>query len=390
MFESQRLYIKNLISVLIQGCKNMSEIKQIQTQIITSPCMLKSDQNFLINRLLFVCALSDMGSLRYAETIFQQIENPKLSDYNIMIRASACKFDEHLESGICRALILYKRMLVEEIRPDFLTFPFLVKECARRFDGVVGRSIHAHILKLGFESDLFIQNFLIDFYFVSRALESARKVFDEMLNRDLVSWNSMVIGCLRNGDLDAALDLFRRMEKRNVITWNSMITGFVQGGRSKEALELFHEMQLMSDGAVKPDKITIASILSACASLGAIDHGKWVHDYFKRSALECDVVIGTALIDMYGKCGCVQRAVEAKRFSDVKRVRAFMKERGFKKESPGCSMIEVGGVVYEFSVKGSLYVVMEEVEWVLNQLSDEMKRMHIIYQNQKSLDTEFS
>ncbi|KAK6936371.1 hypothetical protein RJ641_033401 [Dillenia turbinata] len=84
-----------------------------------------------------------------------------------------------------------------------------------------------------------------------------------MLKRVLVSWNSMVVH-LRIGALDAALDLFRGMEKRNVITWNSTITG------SKEALEHFHKMQLMSDGAVKPDKITIANILSACASLGAI------------------------------------------------------------------------------------------------------------------------
>ena len=60
-----------------------------------------------------------------------------------------------------------------------------------------------------------------------------------------------------------AMDLFRKMNGRNIITWNSIITGLAQGGRAKESLELFHEMQLLSDDMVKPDKITIANVLSA-------------------------------------------------------------------------------------------------------------------------------
>lgn len=106
---------------------------------------------------------------------------------------------------------------------------------------------------------------------------------------------------MRCGALDAALDLFRVMEERNVITWNSIITGFVQGGRAKEALGLFHEMQVLGDGFVEPDKVTFASVIAACASLGALDQGKWVHHYLKQHRLEVDMVIGTALVDMYGK-----------------------------------------------------------------------------------------
>ncbi|KAL0000143.1 hypothetical protein SO802_019745 [Lithocarpus litseifolius] len=131
-----------------------------------------------------------------------------------------------------------------------------------------------------------------------------------MSNGDVVSWNLMIIGYLRRGELDKALELFRRMKNRNVITWNSIIVGFIQGGWPKEALDFFHEMQMVRDKMVRPDKITIASVLSACAYLGAIDHGKWVHGYLGRSGLECDVVIGMALVDMYGKCGCVEKAYE--------------------------------------------------------------------------------
>ncbi|KAE8698195.1 CYP704C1 protein [Hibiscus syriacus] len=147
-------------------------------------------------------------------------------------------------------------MLFSGISPDCITFPFIIKECASRLDSRGGRSIHGEAVKDGFVT--------------------ARKLFDEMPKWDVVSWNSMIIGYLRGGNLDMALELFRRMEKRNIITWNSMITGFVQ----------------------------------ACAYLGAIDHGKWIHGYLRRSGVECDVVVGTALVDMYGKCGSVERASE--------------------------------------------------------------------------------
>lgn len=134
-----------------------------------------------------------------------------------------------------------------------------------------------------------------------------------MLVRDVVTWNSMIVGYLRNDEHDLALSLFRKMNGRNIITWNSIITGLAQAGHGKESLEVFHEMQVLSDGdkdVVKPDKITIAGVLSACAQIGAIDHGRWVHAYLRKKGIECDVVIGTAVVNMYGKCGNVQQAFE--------------------------------------------------------------------------------
>jgi pentatricopeptide repeat protein len=533
MKETQRLTsLRNTISRFIKEHKSMRELKQIHTHILTSPNLSKNDQYFLLTRLLFFCAISDSGSLSYAADVFRLIKNPNTSVYNIMIRAYASKTNGGDDTSSSRSLLLYKQMLYDGNSPDYLTFPFLVKECTRRLDAFAGRSIYSHAIKFGFHNDAFAQNSLISLYMACGYLSCALKLFEDMLNKDVVSWNSMIIGYLRGGELDKALDLFRRMEKRNIITWNSIITGFVQGGRPKEALEFFHEMQIISDDMAIPDKITIATVLSACANLGAIDHGKWVHSYLRRSSLECDVVIGTALVDMYGKCGCVEKAYEvfkdmpekdtlawtamisvfalhgfgreafdlfeemetlgvkpnhvtfvgllsacahsglvekgrwcfdmmasvysiepqvyhyacmvdilgraglfeeaeglirsmrmepdvfvwgallggcqmhgnmelgekvaqylidleplnysfyvnlcdvyakANRFDNAKRTRALMKEKGIKKEVPGCSMIEVEGVVYEFSVRGSPEVVMEEVVWTLVGFSNMMK-----------------
>ncbi|XP_010275968.1 PREDICTED: pentatricopeptide repeat-containing protein At2g20540-like [Nelumbo nucifera] len=534
MVEASWLNLRNALARLLDECKNMKELKQIHSHIITSPGIPIHDHYFLVTRLLFFCATSHSGSLSYATNVFHHIEHPNVFVYNTMIRAHATRMiNDGSDAHSCPSLILYKQMFRNGVRPDHLTFPFLAKECTRRLDAHAGKSIHVQVIKVGLSEDLFVQNSMINMYASCGFLNHARCIFDEMSARDVVSWNSMIIGFLRGGDLDSAFDLFKMMKKRNVITWNSIITGFVQGGRPKEALDFFHEMQVLDDdGTVRPDKITVASALSACASFGALDHGKWIHSYLKRSGLECDMVISSALVDMYGKCGCVERAIEvfkempekdvlawttmisvlalhgfaeeafdlfkemqiqgtkpnhvtfvgllsasahsglveagrwcfdvmtqvysiepqaqhyacmvdilsraglfeeaegliqsmpmepdvfvwgallggchmhgnvemaesvahhlfdleplnhafyvtlseiyakANRFDDEKRIRAFMKERGIKKTVPGCSMIEVNGIVQEFSVGGSPQVLMEEIEWVLNGLCEEMK-----------------
>ncbi|KAK8561040.1 hypothetical protein V6N13_026470 [Hibiscus sabdariffa] len=307
--------LKATITRLIEEFKILKELKQIHAQIITSPELPKTHQDFLITRLLFASALSESGSLCYATNVFKFIKNPTLSVYNIMIRAYASKTSGSGNTHNFEPLLLFKQMLFNGISPDCITFPFVIKECASRLDSRVGCSIHGEAVKFGWFFDVYVQNSLVSFYSECGVLNIARKLFDEMPKRDVVSWNSMIVGYLRGGNLDMALELFTSMEKRNIITWNSMITGFVQGGRGKEALQLFHEMQNSSNDNVKPDKITMTSVLSACAYLGAIDQGEWIHGYLRRSGVECDVVIRTALVDMYGKCGSVERAYEV--FKDM-------------------------------------------------------------------------
>ncbi|RAL46452.1 hypothetical protein DM860_004731 [Cuscuta australis] len=314
--ESKRVYLKNTLARLLDNCRNMKELKPIHAQIIASPFLLTTDRYYLISRLIFFCTVSNSGSLSYADSVFRFISNPSLFAYNAMIRAHASK---NSDPASCQALVLYKRLLLDGFTPDFITLPFVLKECVKRANGgFSGQSIHSHVFKFGFHCDVIVQNSLISLYSGCGLMDRAVQVFDEMSHRDIVSWNSMIVGYLRNKQLDFAMDLFTKMtETKNIITWNSMITGFVQCGKGKEALDLFHEMQISSDDKIIPDKITMANVITACASLGAIDHGEWVHGFLKRSKIECDTVIATALVDMYGKCGRVDKAFQV--FKEIER-----------------------------------------------------------------------
>ncbi|KAF3781542.1 Pentatricopeptide repeat-containing protein [Nymphaea thermarum] len=131
----------------------------------------------------------------------------------------------------------------------------------------------------------------------------------------------MIGGYLRMGALDLAKQLFADMSERNLVTWNTMITGFVQAGRGREALEFFHKMQ--RSARFDPDKITLASLISACSRLGALDQGKWIHNYMQKWGVPMDVVIETALVDMYAKCGCIKRSLEVFREMNYKDVLAW-------------------------------------------------------------------
>ncbi|XP_020597894.1 pentatricopeptide repeat-containing protein At5g66520-like [Phalaenopsis equestris] len=291
---------------LFGQCRSPRKLHQIHTQIVTSPLFNRRIAASLISRLLFFCStFPSPASLAYGSILFHSILSPTLFNYNAIIRIQSSSFSFSISP-----LFLYNQMLGGSIRPDHLTFPFLLKFCSLRLDGNAGQALHAHVVKLGFQLDVFIQNSMIIMYSSCGLLVCAEKVFDEMPRKDVVSKNSILTGYLNCGEMDAALDMFSRMEERNLRTWNSVIAGLVHVGRAREALGLFQEMLLYDGESVKPDNITIASVITACASIGALDQGKWLHSYLRRKKMDFDVVIGTALIDMYGKCGSLTKARE--------------------------------------------------------------------------------
>ena len=231
-----------------------------------------------------------------------------------------------------------------------------------------GKSIHASLLKQGFDSLTSTGNSVLDFYMKTGALDSALFVFDSMRSRDSVSWNIMIHGHLSRGasdkglwwfrqarviafepnvstlvlaihacrslgameeglkmhgyiirsgfldipsvqnsllsmyadnDMERAEELFDEMCERDVISWSVMIGGYVQTGEAKMALQLFLEMT--SNASIELDGITMVSVLKACANTGDISMGRSVHGVVICRGLDYDLFVGNSIIDMYSK-----------------------------------------------------------------------------------------
>ncbi|GMN57352.1 hypothetical protein TIFTF001_026459 [Ficus carica] len=279
---------------LLQKCTTFRQLKQIHAKIIRAG--LSHDQ-LLLRKIINFCSSHD--HLEYAALVFHQIPSPLTFTWNLMIRAYTLNASSH------QALLLYTFMMSRGFPPDKFTFPFVIKACATCSSFHQGHAIHGQSIKAGFSGDIFVQNTLMDFYFKCGNAHNGRKVFEKMHVRNVVSWTTMVRGLLASGDLHAARAIFEHMPAKNVVSWTIMIDGYVKNRQPEEAFELFRRMQLDN---VSPNEFTLVSLLKACTELGSLKLGRWVHDFTLKNGFNLDVFFGTALIDMYSKCGSLEGA----------------------------------------------------------------------------------
>ncbi|KAJ7965912.1 Pentatricopeptide repeat [Quillaja saponaria] len=317
----------------------MRHLYQIQAQLVTFPVPSKSiDPNIIGVKLIGVCGAH--ANVRHGVLFFtHHLASPNVFAYNALLKAFA-------QNNNWYGTIDYFNQLVslssDALNPDEYTFTSVLKACAGLVQSVEGEKIHCYVTKYGCESNLFVRNSLVDLYFKVGYFGSALKLFDEMWVRDIVSWNTLLSGyCLRGnvnkarvifdgmeeknlvtwstmisgyariGKLQEARQLFEVMPKRNVVSWNAMIAGYGQNEKYAEAIKLFRQMQ--QESGLVPNDVTLVSVLSACAHLGALDLGMWIHRSIRRRRQELDVFLGNALADMYGKCGCI---LDARRVFD--------------------------------------------------------------------------
>lgn len=251
-----------------------------------------------MGRVIKFCALSESGDLMYALQVFDVMPHPDAFIYNVLIRA-------HMQRRLARdCILLYSQMLSESVTPNRFTFPSLIKACCTVEEG---RQVHAHVLKFGSISDAYSMNSLIHMYVNCERLEEARRVFDKMPRRNVVSCTTLISGYSQWGCVDEAFELFELMHERNSASWNAMMAAFVQNNCFQEAFALFRRMQ--SENLLL-DKYVAATMLSACKGSGALKQGEWIHGYMQKSGIEMDPKLVTAIIDMYCKCGCLDKAFE--------------------------------------------------------------------------------
>ncbi|XVE90091.1 hypothetical protein DITRI_Ditri20bG0049200 [Diplodiscus trichospermus] len=162
---------------------------------------------------------------------------------------------------------------------------------------------------MGFESHVYVETGLLNMYVESGGLAECKKVFDEMPEKNPVTWNVMITGLAKRGEIEFARFLFEKMPDRNIVSWSGMIDGYTRMNQYREALGLFRRM--VADG-VEPSEITVLAILPAAWNIGDVRICQSIHGYGeKRGFHVSDIRLMNSLIDTYAKCGCI---VSASRF----------------------------------------------------------------------------
>ena len=149
---------------------------------------------------------------------------------------------------------------------------------------------------------------MIEGYLKSGSKEKSLKVFDSMPHKDVFSWNVIISGFAKEGDLEVARHLFNEMPLKNGIAWNSMIHGYACNGRPEEAVRLFKDLSLNPLERSCGDAFVLATVISACTKLGALDCGKQIHARIVVDEVEFGSVLGSSLVNLYGKCGDIDSA----------------------------------------------------------------------------------
>ncbi|KAK7293141.1 hypothetical protein RJT34_16002 [Clitoria ternatea] len=320
------LTLKETILGHIKGCLSPKTLESVYASMIKTNA---TKDCFLMNQ--FISACSSLSCIYLATSAFSRMGNPNALVYNALIRGCVhcCCPDQ--------ALVCYVNMLRNNVMPTSYSFSSLVKACTLLMDSAFGKAVHAHVWKHGFGSNVFVHTTLVEFYSTLGDVGDSRKVFDDMPERDVFAWTTMISSHVRNGDMVSAQKLFDDMPEKNIATWNTMIDGHVKSGnvecveflfkqmpardiiswtsmmmcysrckRYRDVIALFHEM--IGKGMF-PDEVTMTTVLSACAHLGALEIGKEIHLYLIQNAFDLDVYIGSSLVDMYAKCGSIDKSL---------------------------------------------------------------------------------
>lgn len=281
------------------------------------------------------------------------------------------------------------------LKPNDFTFASVLSACTSTALLGLGRSIHCLEMRMGFDKCLRVGNALISMYSKCGSIEEARCVFEKMLRKDLISWNSMIFGCAHNGLAEQAVHLLQCMDGENVkpdgISFLGVLsscrhTGLVEisrwcfnsilkrgikpgldhcacivdllgrAGFIEEALEFIKSMPM------PPNAVIWGSLLSSCRVHGNVQIG--IQAAEQRLVLEPDcAATHIQLAKLYAGIGC---------WNQVARVRKLMKDRGLK-TIPGHSWIEIGNDVYRFKAEDGSNSKFNEILNVLDCLGEHMK-----------------
>ncbi|XP_027188879.1 pentatricopeptide repeat-containing protein At3g12770 [Cicer arietinum] len=245
---------------LIDNSTHIRHLNQIHNQLIVSG--LQHDR-FVMTKL--VTESSNLGHIFYARKLFDKFPIPDCFMLNAIIRS-------YSRNSMFRDTIeMYRWMRWVGMCPDRFTFSCVVKACTELLDFGLSCLVHAHIIVYGFGSHLFVQNGLVVLYAKCGRVGMARMVFDKLYDRTIVSWTAI-------------------------------ISGYAQNGEALEALRMFNQMRSTD---VKPDWISLVSVLKAYTDVDDLEQGRSLHGCVIKTGLEEEPDLVISLTAFYAKCGQV-------------------------------------------------------------------------------------
>ncbi|KAG9143770.1 hypothetical protein Leryth_011439 [Lithospermum erythrorhizon] len=352
LHEPQQLQLlyKNLLEICLNQCKKIQSRRLFDEmpQRVLFSLKLNKKIHSLSMKLGFSSegklgdAIVDLygkcGDLEYAEKAFSRLEwkGSTLAWNSILSLYS--------RRGLLEGVVERFRGMMEcGVRVNQFSFAIVLSACGRLMNLVFGAQLHCDVIKTGFEFDSFCEGALIDMYAKCASLDDARRVYDQAVEPDMVSWTAMVSGyvsagllaeavkvfedmlmkgcmpdqvafvtvinaCTAEGRLDDASRFFSLMHNPNVVAWNVMISGHAKRGYEEKAIQSFKHM--IRTG-IQPSRSTLGSVLSAIARIATLEYGLQVHAQAIKQGLDDNVYVGSSLISMYSKCQEIEAAKKA-------------------------------------------------------------------------------
>ncbi|KAG4967783.1 hypothetical protein JHK87_033434 [Glycine soja] len=283
-----------IISLLHKNRKNPKHVQSIHCHAIKTRT---SQDPFVAFELLRVYC--KVNYIDHAIKLFRCTQNPNVYLYTSLIDGFV-SFGSYTD-----AINLFCQMVRKHVLADNYAVTAMLKACVLQRALGSGKEVHGLVLKSGLGLDRSIALKLVELYGKCGVLEDARKMFDGMPERDVVACTVMIGSCFDCGMVEEAIEVFNEMGTRDTVCWTMVIDGLVRNGEFNRGLEVFREMQVKG---VEPNEVTFVCVLSACAQLGALELGRWIHAYMRKCGVEVNRFVAGALINMYSRCGDIDEA----------------------------------------------------------------------------------
>jgi pentatricopeptide repeat protein len=229
-------------------------------------CKYGFENDTSVNNALITMYMKN-GSPQAGSRVFEAMRDHDLVSWNSLL--SGCHGYEICDLGPR----IFSQMLLEDFMPNMYTYISVLRSCSSLLDLGFGKQVHAHVIKNSLDGNDFVGTALVDMYAKSRCLEDADIVFNRLINRDL-------------------------------FTWTVIITGYAQTDQAEKAVMC---LSLMQKEGIKPNEFTLASCLSGCSRIAAMETGKQLHSMAIKGG-HVDIFVSSALVDMYAKCACLEDA----------------------------------------------------------------------------------